>query len=686
MKKLVQPKVSVFLKSTNQNKPTLNDSATCTNIKNERCKASSKQVLEESTGDSISYSNSEFGVQNGLYRGESNTVECAPTDISPLDSIERTVTTTSLERFIFPKTNTRAFQLGWLDRFQWLEYSVSRDAAYCFVCRQFDVVGSKELAFKVNGFSNWKRALEKNAGFVKHEQAVTHKSAMISWHERKTRIANNNGISELVSNTVLQKRRFYMKTMIEILIFLITNEVAIRGSWDIDNHKEDGVFRNLFEFEISHNKELRKCAEFMPKNATYLSPDIQNELIWTIAKITHQQIVDDVLSADIPNVKEMAVRYVKNGQPVESLLCFETITTFDAETNAELILKTLKKYGLEVLYILSQCYDGANVMRGDHGGIQRIIQDKLGKVIPYVHCFNHRLHLVKSHTSYNFDADDIALSTGILSAMKKPEFVFMLEFMKTFLNTISPADKILQSRDVGFREAVPVIESPGGYDTALAFKFVSDSFEDIEQFMRFDFCGEMLPSDNSVFDYLAIYSNCQEKFKLVSGQKIILNLIKKMCSTAFKNEPTLSARQSKYIDQENIQLADSSNLLRRKIGAQMISLYNDAKRVTLSAWPARQVAGMIAGRYEASEHFVESNLKNLDLQYLTPAHHRDLLNSIVESDFPRLMSKIKNSIATSLRVDGSTKRTQNHNVYMLGNIVSSDATADTIFLGFKVPK
>ncbi|KAJ6639798.1 Zinc finger MYM-type protein 1 [Pseudolycoriella hygida] len=545
MKKLVQPKVSVFLKSTNQNKPTLNDSATCTNIKNERYKASSKQVLEESTGDSISYSNSEFGVQNGLYRGESNTVECAPTDISPLDSIERTVTTTSLERFTFPKTNTRAFQLGWLDRFQWLEYSVSHDAAYCFVCRQFDVVGSKELAFKVNGFSNWKRALEKNAGFVKHQQAVTHKSAMISWHERKTRIANNNGISELVSNTVLQKRRFYMKTMIEILIFLITNEVAIRGSWDIDNHKEDGVFRNLFEFEISHNKELRKCAEFMPKNATYLSPDIQNELIWTIAKITRQQIVDDVLSADIPyytilvdgtkdrtnkEIVSMAVRYVKNGQPVESLLCFETITTFDAETNAELILKTLKKYGLDVLYILSQCYDGANVMRGDHGGIQRIIQDKLGKVIPYVHCFNHRLHLViiavieniemvriffdnikliysffhrakiqslykgstilnlvvtrwaghvratnvvyenydeiietlpqvKSHTSYNFDADDIAPSTGILSAMKKPEFVFMPEFMKTFLNTISPADKILQSRDVGFREAVPVIES-----------------------------------------------------------------------------------------------------------------------------------------------------------------------------------------------------------------------------------
>ena len=43
---------------------------------------------------------------------------------------------------------------------------------------------------------------------------------------------------------------------------------------------------------------------------------------------------------------------------------------------------------------MSQCYDGASVMRGDKGGVQRLIQNELGREIPYVHCFNHRLHLV----------------------------------------------------------------------------------------------------------------------------------------------------------------------------------------------------------------------------------------------------------------------------------------------------
>lgn len=58
-----------------------------------------------------------------------------------------------------------------------------------------------------------------------------------------------------------------------------------------------------------------------------------------------------------------------------------------------------------------------------------------------------------------FDGDDIATATGILGAIQKKEFVFMLVFMNTFLNLISPADKILQSRDISFREAVPVIQS-----------------------------------------------------------------------------------------------------------------------------------------------------------------------------------------------------------------------------------
>lgn len=44
--------------------------------------------------------------------------------------------------------------------------------------------------------------------------------------------------------------------------------------------------------------------------------------------------------------------------------------------------------------MINQCYDGAFVMSGKHGGMQKFVQQKLGRTIPYIHCFNHRLHLV----------------------------------------------------------------------------------------------------------------------------------------------------------------------------------------------------------------------------------------------------------------------------------------------------
>lgn len=219
-----------------------------------------------------------------------------------------------------------------------------------------------------------------------------------------------------------------------------------------------------------------------------------------------------------------------------------------------------------------------------------------------------------------------------------------------------------------------------GFDNALAFTKLEDSFlTEIEEFMRNEFSVEMVTSDDTIENYLGIYQKNQEKFKLMCGHKTLLNAIKQTCQDKYQC--------AKFVDQETSQLSDPYSSLFRKIGAQMITVYNDAKKVTLSpwSWPSRQVADQLADRYKANG-YLEENTNNIDFQYLTPAHHKDLLDSIVKSDFPRFISKIKNALATSLRADGSTDRTQNHNIYVLGNIVSSDAVAETIFLGFKVPE
>lgn len=313
----------------------------------------------------------------------------------------------SFKDFKFPKSckDNRSFQRTWLEKYNWLEYSISRDAAFCFACRHFGIKSSVDPAFTSVGFSNWRKALEKNQGFARHEASITHRNSILSWNERDNR---DTTVVETLTETVLEKRRFYMKKVIECVIFLVENEIALRGSWDSEKHLEDGIFRNLFQFELDHNEELRKCQSVMPKNATYLSPEIQNEVISILYEMVQEEIVNEIKSADVrfftiyvdgtktrthKECMSLAARYVLNGHPIESLLQFYGTDKFDAKTNANLILETITDCSLDSSNILSQCYDGANVMSGDNGGIQRVIQESLGRDVPYVHCFNHRLHL-----------------------------------------------------------------------------------------------------------------------------------------------------------------------------------------------------------------------------------------------------------------------------------------------------
>lgn len=55
-----------------------------------------------------------------------------------------------------------SFSSSWYQNRPWLEYSVKRDAACCFPCRQFSsFTSSSDLVFRETGFRDWKHAIEK---------------------------------------------------------------------------------------------------------------------------------------------------------------------------------------------------------------------------------------------------------------------------------------------------------------------------------------------------------------------------------------------------------------------------------------------------------------------------------------------------------------------------------------------
>lgn len=110
------------------------------------------------------------------------------------------------------------------------------------------------------------------------------------------------------------------------------------------------------------------------------------------------------------------------------------------------------------------------------------------------------------------------------------------------------------------------------------------------------------------------------------------------------------------------------------------------KKGTLSAWswPSREVAYLKGTSLDINEYknFIP---KANDLQYTTPANHRELLNCIVNSDLKRVQDLLKSSIAISLRVDGSVDRMQVDNIHVMAKVVTADRNIELLFLGFYEP-
>lgn len=139
-----------------------------------------------------------------------------------------------------------------------------------------------------------------------------------------------------------------------------------------------------------------------------------------MATIVTEEIVKDVgdswFTIKVDGTKDptgcenisLVIRFVDSECRVhERLLAMLTTDKGDARSLTDLVLSELQKVGLDTGKILSQCYDGAIVMSGKDGGMQRIIQDRLHREIPYVHCFNHQLHLVVVHALSSEDAVEV---------------------------------------------------------------------------------------------------------------------------------------------------------------------------------------------------------------------------------------------------------------------------------------
>ena len=123
-------------------------------------------------------------------------------------------------------------------------------------------------------------------------------------------------------------------------------------------------FFKLFDYTLRKDDRLAAISKSIPKNATYTSNGIQNEIIETLANMVLGEVRDKYLKADSPgfciksdgtrdgsNVENLSViiRFVNNSVPEEHLIGLVNLHQLDADYTCTEILK----YRMLKLYVKS---------------------------------------------------------------------------------------------------------------------------------------------------------------------------------------------------------------------------------------------------------------------------------------------------------------------------------------------
>lgn len=125
----------------------------------------------------------------------------------------------------FPTVNNRRFRGEWYTTYEWLEYSLKLDRAFCFPCRLLNDTRF-ETAFTLNGFCQWKNGTIR---FNNHQAADSHKKAFERWKATVQNINNNTDVLKSIDqqhSKQASENRIYLKEIIRTVHFLARQGIS----------------------------------------------------------------------------------------------------------------------------------------------------------------------------------------------------------------------------------------------------------------------------------------------------------------------------------------------------------------------------------------------------------------------------------------------------------------------------
>ena len=301
-----------------------------------------------------------------------------------------------------------------------MRYSVSKSAAFCGYRILF---GPRDHAtvFQNSGFNDWENAKSaKRSALSLHEGREVHKNATVKAHTFKDVYEGRSRdilfcVSKQHDDSV-KKNQEILLSLIDVIIALGKQNIPFRDhDWDKQTGRECGNFDFFIHWKAEFDSTVTYHLAHRKKNASYISPRIQNDFIKFCGQEVRDCILEDVKSAkffsvmadectNISIIKQMSIclRFVDERNPCQPEVREELVGIVDLEsTTADCIAKEILKFlglcSLEISNLGGQGYDGASVMAGKVSGVSTQILKKQPKAL-YCHCRGHNLNLVISST------------------------------------------------------------------------------------------------------------------------------------------------------------------------------------------------------------------------------------------------------------------------------------------------
>lgn len=280
-----------------------------------------------------------------------------------------------------------------------LSYSVKRDGVFCAPCSVFAKTDELFVRLCHNDWSNIEKHVQRHLKCKSHFSAVEAAAEFLKVCNNKQGSVQTQ-LSKAYSDKV-QRNRSALESVIKTIVLCGRQNIPLRGHTD-----DRSNFNALLEYRSECDDSLRTHLETCPRNAKYISHDIQNELIQIcgeqiLASVLDEcrkarfftVIVDETTDISVKEQVSIVLLYINSeGMRQEKFVGFQETSDTTGETLYKLICDKLLEFGLDKHKVIGLGFDGAANMSGKFKGVQaRFLVD-----IPeaqYVHCRAHCLNL-----------------------------------------------------------------------------------------------------------------------------------------------------------------------------------------------------------------------------------------------------------------------------------------------------